>query len=63
MEGFSASLTKQRQAFWVGECAMMFYNSTIFTYAETENVQFADEGNTGIYQYPRRAADHAFLQG
>lgn len=41
LDYFSASLTKQRQAFWAGEYAMLECDSSIFQYAKTENAPFA----------------------
>ena len=55
LDDFSASLTKQRQAFWEGECAMIFYNSTIFTYAETENAPF----EVGIMPFPAENSENS----
>ena len=53
IDDFTASLTKQRQAFWAGEYAMIDYDSSIFTYAESEGAPF----EVGIMPYPAKNAE------
>lgn len=55
IDSFSASLTKQRHAFWAGECAMMFYNSTIFTYAQAEHAPF----EVGLMPFPAQNSEQS----
>ncbi len=52
---FSASLTKQRQAFWDGQYAMIDYDSGIFSYSEAENAPF----KIGMMPYPAQKAEDA----
>ena len=55
LDSFSASLTKQRQAFWAGEYAMISYNSTIFSYAEAEGAPF----EVGIMPFPAENSENS----
>ncbi len=50
IDDFSASLTKQRQAFWDGEYAMIDYDSNIYTYMEDEHASF----EVGMMPYPAK---------
>lgn len=54
-DSFTASLTKQRQAFWAGEVAMIDYPSSIYDYARSENAPF----EIGMMPYPTKGRENS----